>query len=83
MLIFRSETWKKINMIQIAMKRWANSTMTIDNVLKLFESELTVGQNVTTRTLALINDAMIVNDHCNQVIEIIQRMETGMKIVKL
>lgn len=65
------------------MKRWANSTMTIDNVLKLFESELTVGQNVTTRTLALINDAMIVNDHCNQVIEIIQRMETGMKIVKL
>ena len=83
MLIFPSEIWKKTNMIQIAMKRWAKSTITIDNVLKRFESELTVGQNVTTRTLALINDAMIVNDHCNQVTGIIQRMETGMKIVKL
>ncbi len=65
------------------MNKCANKTTNIDKALKRLCSEFTVGQNITIKTLPLINDAIIVNVHCNQLIGIIHKIDIGINIVKL
>ena len=70
-------------MRQMLISRCRSRMNTMTRVLTDLGSVRIFGQKITTRTLSLINEPISVKIHWSQCTSTIQRIDTGIKIVKL